>query len=141
MSSVAADVSPAGELQTLLASRAPLVVIESREEVRVIELVRDAAMRAQRGRSWGVFQWTVTDGLLRVDVDLGGSQRTLSEPEQLLKHLRATTMAGIYVLLDFHPYLTNPLFVRALKDIALGYDKCERTLVLLSAEITLPPEL
>jgi len=141
MSSVAAEVSPAGELQTLLASRAPLVLIESREENRVIELVRDAAMRAQRGRSWGVFQWTVTDGLLRVDVDLGGAQRTLSEPEQLLKHLRATTMAGIYVLLDFHPYLTNPLFVRALKDIALGYEKCERTLVLLSAAITLPPEL
>ena len=141
MSSVAADVSPAGELQTLLASRAPLVVIESREEVRVIELVRDAAMRAQRGRSWGVFQWTVTDGLLRVDVDLGGSQRTLSEPEQLLKHLRSTPMAGIYVLLDFHPYLTNPLFVRALKDIAQGYEKCARTIVLLSAEITVPPEL
>ncbi len=29
-------------------------------------------------------------------------------------------MAGIYVLLDFHPYLENPLFVRALKDIALN---------------------
>ena len=51
MSSVAADISPAGELQTLLASRVPLVVIESREEGRVIGLVRDAALRAQRGRN------------------------------------------------------------------------------------------
>ena len=74
MSSVAADISPAGELQTLLASRVPLVLIESREEGRVIELVRDAALRAQRGRNWGVFQWTVTEGLLRIDVDLGGAQ-------------------------------------------------------------------
>src|SRR3954447_1989951 len=131
MSSVAADVSPAGELQTLLASRVPLVVIESREEARVIELVREAALRAQRGRNWGVFQWTVTDGLLRVDVDLGGSQKTLAQPEQLLKHIRATPMAGIYVLLDFHPYLDNPMFVRAIKDIAQDYAKCERTLVLI----------
>jgi SpoVK/Ycf46/Vps4 family AAA+-type ATPase len=141
MSSVAAEASPAGELQTLLASRVPLVVIESREETRVIELVRDAAFRAQRGRNWGVFQWTVTEGLLRIDVDLGGPQRTLAEPEQLLKHVKATSMAGIYVLLDFHPYLEKPLFVRTLKDIAQDYEKCARTIVMVSAEIKLPPEL
>ena len=91
MNSAAADISPAGELQTLLASRVPLVVIESREEGRVIELVRDAAMRAQRGRNWGVFQWTVTEGLLRVDVDMGGAQRTLAQPDQLLRHIKSTT--------------------------------------------------
>ncbi len=141
MSSVAADISPAGELQTLLGSRVPLVVIESREEGRVIELVRDAALRAQRGRNWGVFQWTVTEGLQRVDVDLGGPQRTLSEPEQLLRHIKATNMPGIYVLLDFHPYLETPLFVRTLKDIAQEYDRCARTVVLISFEMKLPQEL
>jgi SpoVK/Ycf46/Vps4 family AAA+-type ATPase len=133
--------SPAGELQTLLASRVPLVIIESREETRAIELVRDAAMRAQRGRNWGVFQWTVTEGLLRVDVNMGGAQHTLSQPEQLLRHIKATPMAGIYVLLDFHPYLENPLFVRTLKDIAQEYDKCARTIVLISYEMKLPQEL
>src|SRR5262245_16169863 len=138
MSSVPTDVSPSGEIQTLLASRVPLVLVESREETRVIELVRDAAMRAQRGRNWGVFQWTVTEGLLRVDVDMGGAQHTLAQPEQLLRHIRATTMAGIYVLLDFHPYLENPLFVRTIKDIAQDYDKCARTLVLISYEVKLP---
>src|SRR4029079_9919480 len=141
MSSVPADHSPAGELQTLLSARIPLLVIETREESRVIELVRDAALRAQRGRNWGVFQWTVTEGLLRVDVDMGGSQRTLAQPEQLLKHIRATTMAGIYVLLDFHPYLDNPMFVRAIKDIAQDYQKCARTIVLISYEVKLPQEL
>src|SRR5690349_16300293 len=142
MKNMAPDISPAGELQTLMASRVALVVIESREEARVIELVREAAMKAQRGRNWGVFQWTVTEGLLRVDVDMGGAQKTLSEPEQLLKHIRATHMAGIYVLLDFHPYLVDrPLFVRAIKDIAQDYARCERTLVLISHEVTLPQEL
>src|SRR5881394_149805 len=132
MNSPTADLSPAGELQTLLSARIPLLVIETREEARVIELVRDAALRAQRGRNWGVFQWTVTEGLLRLDVNMGGAQRTLSEPEQLLRHIKATPMAGIYVLLDFHPYLQQPLFVRALKDIAQEYDRCARTLVLVS---------
>ena len=106
-----------------------------------MELVREAALKAQRGKSWGVFAWTVTEGLLRVDVDLGGAQRTLSQPEQLLKHIKATTMAGIYVLLDFHPYLDNPMFVRTIKDIAQEYKKCARTLVLISHEVKLPQEL
>ena len=90
MKSLAADTTPAGELQTLLASRVALVVIESREEGRVMELVREAALKAQRGENWGVFQWTVTEGLLRVDVDLGGAQKTLAQPEQLLRHIKAT---------------------------------------------------
>jgi hypothetical protein len=137
----AAAATPSSELQTLLASRVPLVIIESCEEGRVIELVRDAAMKAQRGRNWGVFQWTVTEGMERVDVDMGGPQKTLSQPEQLLRHIKATMMPGIYVLLDFHPYLENPLFVRAIKDIAQGYPKCERTVVLVSAEVKLPAEL
>src|SRR4051812_32158358 len=141
MNAQPADHSPAGELQTLLASRIPLVIIESREEGRAIELVREAAMRAQRGRNWGVFQWTVTEGLLRVDVNMGGPQHLLAQPEQLLRHIKSTPMAGIYVLLDFHPYLENPLFVRTLKDIAQEYDKCARTIVLISFEMKLPQEL
>lgn len=141
MNSAGFDSSPATELQTLLASRVALVVIESREEARVLEAVREAAMKAQRGRNWGVFQWTVTEGLLRVDVDLGGAQRTLSQPEQLLRHIKSTPMAGIYVLLDFHPYLESPLFVRTIKDIAQEYPKCARTLVLISHEMKLPQEL
>ena len=135
------DSSPGGELQTLLASRVALVVMESREERRALELVRDAAIKAQRGRNWGIFQWTVTEGLLRIDVDLGGAQRTLAQPEQLLKHIRSTTMQGIYVLLDFHPYLENPLFVRTLKDIAQDYKRCERKIVLISHEMKLPKEI
>src|ERR1700741_4228187 len=141
MNPLATDSSPAGELQTLLASRVALVVIESREEGRAMEVLREAALKAQRGKNWGVFQWTVTEGLLRVDVDMGGSQRTLAQPEQLLKHIKATNMAGIYVLLDFHPYLENPLFVRTLKDIAQDYKKCARTIVLISHEMKLPQEL
>jgi SpoVK/Ycf46/Vps4 family AAA+-type ATPase len=117
------------------------VIIESREEGRAIELVREAAMRAQRGRNWGVFQWTVTEGLLRLDVNLGGPQHLLAQPEQLLRHIKSTPMAGIYVLLDFHPYLEYPLFVRTLKDIAQEYDKCARTIVLISFEMKLPQEL
>ncbi len=141
MKSIAAESAPADELQTLLASRVAILVIESREEARVIQTVVGASLKAGRGRNWGVFQWTCTEGLMRADVDMGGAQRTLADPAQLMRHLKATNMAGIYVLLDFHPYLENPLFVRTLKDVALGYSQVARTIVLISHEMKLPNEL
>jgi hypothetical protein len=125
----------------LLASHFALIVIESREETRVLTLVKEAGQKAVRGRNWGVFQWTVTEGLSRVDIDLGPPQRTVAEPAQLLRHLKATPTPGIYVLLDFHPYLSDPMHVRMLKDIAQGYEKTPRTLVLLSHEVAVPQEL
>lgn len=132
---------PRRELEMLLASRFALIVIESSEESRVLAIVRAASLKVRRGRGWGVFQWTVTEGLQRVEVDMGGPQRMLADPAQLLKHLKATPMPGIYVLLDFHPYLSDPINVRMLKDVAQGYEQVARTVVLMSHEVTLPEEL
>lgn len=132
---------PRRELEMLLASRFAVIVIESREEARVLQLIREAGARASRGKPWSLFQWTVTEGLCRMDKDLGGPQRTLADPGQLLRHLKATPAAGIYVLLDFHPYLGDPLNVRMIKDIAQAYDKVPRTLVLLSHQLEIPQEL
>ncbi|HET9391415.1 MAG TPA: AAA family ATPase [Steroidobacteraceae bacterium] len=141
MSPPSAPQDPRRELETLLASRFALIVIESREESRVLTLVREASLKVRHGRGWGVFQWTVTEGLRRLDVDMGGPQKLLADPGQLLRHLKATPMAGIYVLLDFHPYLSDPVNVRMLKDVAQGYDQVARTVVLMSYEVTLPQEL
>jgi hypothetical protein len=132
---------PKRELEILLTSRFALIVVESREEARVLHLVRDASARASRGRMWGIFQWTVTEGLRRIDQDLGSAQKTIADPTQLLRHLKATPMAGIYVLLDFHPYLSDPINVRLIKDIAQDYDTVPRTLVFISHEIVVPDEL
>jgi hypothetical protein len=59
----------------------------------------------------------------------------------VLRHIRATHQGGIYLLLDLHPYLDNPLHVRLLKEIAQGYADLPRTLVLVSHGIEIPPEL
>jgi ATPase family associated with various cellular activities (AAA) len=131
---------PRRELEMLLASRFALIVIESREEQRVLTMINDAGTRAGRGRNWYVFQWTCTDGLKRTDVDLP-PLKTLAEPAALLRHLRVTPVPGIYVLIDFHPYLNDPVNVRMIKDVAQNYDKTPITLVLLSHEVTVPQEL
>ncbi len=129
------------DLATLLQSRVPLIVIETRDEPRAIELISSIATRSTNKAHTPVFQWTVTDGLRRIDIDLGGAQRHNAEPAEVLKSIRATDKAGLYVLLDFHPFLNDPVNVRLLKDICQTYARTARTLVLISHEISLPREL
>jgi SpoVK/Ycf46/Vps4 family AAA+-type ATPase len=129
------------DLATLLKSRVPLIVIETRDEPRALALIASIAGRAASSTHTPVFQWTVTDGLRRIDIDLGGAQRHNAEPPEVLKSIRATDKAGVYVLLDFHPFLSDPVNVRLLKDICQTYSRTARTLVLISHEIALPREL
>jgi len=144
-----------GDLGLLIRSRVPILIIESDDESEVLKALLRACGHANdpvvpgpvpapaRPRSdLAVFKWTITDGLRRLDVPIAGApQRTATQPEEILRHIRASNVAGAYVLLDFHPYLTDPLIVRLLKDIALEYSTCARTLVLVSGQLTLPREL
>jgi hypothetical protein len=141
---------PPDDLAALLRSRMPLIVIESRDEPQVLKALLRACARSAAeampgagglGAGLPLFQWTVTDGLKRLDIDAGVSQRTIAEPAEVLKHIRATNLSGVYALLDFHPYLSEPTAVRLLKDIAQDYERCARTLVLISYELAAPPEI
>ena len=129
------------ELAVLLRSRIPLIVLETQEEARALALLASLAVRLARSGHVPMFQWTVTDGLRRLDLELGAPQRHDAEPLDVLKYIRATQIAGVYVLVDFHPFMSEPRHVRMLKDICLEYDKAARTVVLLSHEFTLPREL
>lgn len=124
------------DLELLLRSDTPIVLIESIEEPRVLEVFAGLAIRI----SEPAFRWTATDGLRRIEFD-AETGRTLAEPAEVLRHIRLTTERGIYLLLDFHPYLDNPLHVRLLKEIAQGYAELPRTLVLVSHALTIPPEV
>ena len=128
------------DLEALLKSRVPLVLIETRDEQRALETLTSLAPRLAQAHT-PVFQWTVTDGLRRLDVDLGGAQRHNAEPTDVLRSIRASNVGGIYVLLDFHPFLSDPVHVRLLKDICQGYARTPRTIVLISHEVVLPREL
>ncbi|HNR22085.1 MAG TPA: AAA family ATPase [Steroidobacteraceae bacterium] len=136
-----AATDPHAELRTLLSSRVALLAVESRDETRALALLRDAGLHARRAPGSGIFIWSATEGLKRIDRDMGAPQRHLIEPAQMLRHLKSTPMAGIYILLDFHPYLADPVNIRMLKDVVQDQAKVARTVVLVSHEITLPAEL
>jgi len=124
------------DLECMLRSRIPLIIIESHDERRVARLFTQLAISLAKP----VMGWSATNGLQRLDVD-SVPQRHASAPEQALGQIKATRSPGIYLLMDFHPYLDDAYNVRLLKEIALDYDELGHTLVLVSHQLTVPEEL
>jgi len=124
------------DIETLVRSRVPIILIETSEERRTVDLFRQLAIRLGQP----VMRWSVTSGLQRIDLDLQ-PQTHAREPAQALAQIRSTGTQGIYLLLDFHPYLEDPAHVRLIREIALGYGKANHTLVFISHRCELPEEL
>lgn len=124
------------DLELVLKSHIPIVVIETREERRAVNLIQSL----QFSIGLPIYRWTVTEGLQRIDLDFE-PQRINSEPTEVLGNIKAGQNAGIFALLDFHPYLDEPKHIRLLKDIALDYHFTQQTIVLISHDINIPPEL
>ncbi len=126
----------AQDLEVIVRSRFPLVLIETREESRVLELLERLAAR----NDWPLFTWSATDALQRRNWKHERIPET-ADPEKALRHIEASPQNGVFVLLDFHPYLENPIHLRLIKDIAQGYARTARTLVFVSPQIQLPDDL
>lgn len=128
------------ELKLLLNSRIPLVVIETFEEKKALDVLSRVAN--QQGRD--LHRWSVTEGITRINFgpQLVAKGSEFNEAEEALKHIRSQTQPGIYALCDIHPFLAEqPQVVRLLKDIALNHFAVPHTLVFLSYQLRLPPEL
>jgi hypothetical protein len=128
------------DLQLVLNSGLPIVVIQTTDEGRFLEQLRALHSRSSTADYRPLFRWSVTDGLQRLDLDLE-AQRHNAEATDVLKHIRALTKPGIYALLDMHPFLNDPVNIRLLKDIAISAQKTGTVVLLISHAIELPPEL
>ena len=128
------------DLELILRSRMPIVAIETRDESRMLNLLKSITIERARESYLPLFRWTVTDGLQRLDIQLE-PQLHNSEPTEALRHIRAVTKPGIYVLLDFHPYLNDPVNIRLLKDICIRFKDISRQLIFISHELDIPSEL
>ncbi|HDN69020.1 MAG TPA: AAA family ATPase [Gammaproteobacteria bacterium] len=124
------------DLELLLRSRIPLIIIETGDEKRVVSLFARLAISL----AMPVMAWSATTGLQRIDYD-AVPQRHAREPQQALGQIKATGTPGIYLLMDFHPYLEDAYNIRLLKEIALEYATLGHTLVLVSHALELPQEL
>ena len=124
------------DLELLLRSQTPIIVIESLEEPRILQLFTGLGLRLGQP----VFKWSVTEGLKRQELDFG-SEDLHQDPGDALKHIKAHGQPGLYLLLDFHPYTQDPVHVRLIKEIAQSYAVIPRTLVFISCRLDIPLEV
>lgn len=124
------------DLELLFNSHIPVIYIETREELRAIELIKQVRFQLARPG----YKWTVTEGLVNLGMAIT-LDADLVEPIKALTHIKQATQPGIYLLIDFHPFLNDPVHVRLLKDIALQHDNSQKTLVFLSHKFDIPEEL
>ncbi|MEZ5510823.1 MAG: AAA family ATPase [Gammaproteobacteria bacterium] len=126
------------DLEIMMHSKVPLIVIETFEEPRAIEMIARAGIKQNRP----VFIWSITEGLKRIDLEHAVAERLTNEPDATLNHIKATGRPGIYVLCDFHPFVQdNPKNVRLLKEIAMRHEQLHHSVILLSHAFTIPPEI
>ena len=130
----------AHDLNLVLQSRVPLIVVETCDEARFLTFLHRLLASHGAAEYRPLFRWSVTEGLQRIDIELA-PQPTNAAADQVLGHIRSVTAPGIYVLLDFHPFLDDPVHVRLLKDIALRAEAARQTIILVSHALQLPAEL
>lgn len=124
------------DITLLLRSHSPVLVLETHEERRAVKLIKDLSMDI----GMPIFKWSATTGMKRMDLNLD-EQTHLKEPSKVLGHIKAANFQGVYILLDFHPYLTDPMLIRQLKEVAMGFENDQSKLVLISHEINIPMEI
>ncbi len=125
--------SDRNDLKLLIGGHVPIIYIESFEERRALDLLTKISMESMIP----VFSWSITEGMQRQDLDLG-TQAHVSEPLQVLKHIKSSKFEGVYILLDFHPYIQDPVNQRLIKEIAMNFENSKGKLVFISPQLDLP---
>jgi ATP-dependent 26S proteasome regulatory subunit len=123
------------DLELLVQSRHAIIAIESAEEERVEEIVRDLAARLDLP----MFDWRATSGLVRA-----GTKDPLYDTEKPLMALKAAGAMqtdALYLFHDLHRSFEDPIVLRYLRDIARSFTGARRALILCAPEFTLPPDL
>jgi hypothetical protein len=141
------------ELIELLHTQVPLLEVHSHEEARVLALFEAAASREQRE----LWRWSAASGLRVIQgrkLQLsewtgqeGADAASSKELPEALAQISAFKEPAVVLLLDVHPYLSNPIITRALKELALRCEKDSAArgsglqTVLVGHALSLPEEL
>ena len=131
--------SEASDLRMMIASKVPIIVVESHDEARVLSLVAEIGMR----KGMGVMEWTAVRGMERGAVQRGPvpAEPQATDPEEALLEVARTNGPVLFAFCDLHPWLKEPRIVRLLKEIALDHERSQNTLVLVSHRLEIPEEL
>src|SRR5688572_27677656 len=136
-------------LQALLDTRSPITLIETHDEPRVLALF--AAATKKNGRE--LWTWSAASGLrvaqgLKLQLlDMPTGKDAKDDPDDTkelpaaLAAIERMREAALVLFLDIHPYLSNPVITRGMKELAQRCDAKGLQLVFVGHDIELPEEL
>ncbi|MFA5939771.1 MAG: AAA family ATPase [Sinimarinibacterium sp.] len=124
------------DLELLVDTRTPLILIETVE----IGRVEDLLLRLSRRTGMPAWRWTLAFGLQRIDEALA-PQRTLIEPQKLLAHILSLSAPGLFLLQDLHRYLQDAVVISQLREIAARHTAVPHTLAIAAPALETPAEL
>jgi SpoVK/Ycf46/Vps4 family AAA+-type ATPase len=147
-------------LKVLIDSSTPIIVMETVEEMRALQLVREVSSPL----NLAVFEWSIASGLTRCGSHPGVSIETKfpsaaraqlqlpeeatanpiynsREPAQALSTLESLSIEAVFILKDFHRHLDDPVVVRRLRDVGQKFSANRRTVVITAPALTIPAEL
>jgi hypothetical protein len=140
------------DIQTLILSFHPVIVIETVEEERVAQLLKSATQEM----NLPIFEWSLSKGLVRSPgtydapwVNEYAPPGTISpttigntaEPLAVLKHIQDMTLKALFWLKDFAKHLEDPAVARHFRDVAQVFCQKSSTLIVTGDRINLPRDL
>ena len=125
------------ELSLLVRSRYPVIYISTREEERAEAAITQCA---QNIGNRAVYTWDYVDGYQGNPNDSGFGRRNPLQALDLIEKVPASA-AAIFVLRDYHRFLDDIAVSRKLRNLQRLLKSQPKTIIILSAQLTIPDEL
>ncbi len=124
------------DLQLLIQSYHPLVIVETMEEGRVDALLRNI------GDQLGIalFTWSATEGLCR-DSDGVSLNRATMDARAGLQYIQQLGIEAVFHLKGMASYLSQAEVARQLRDVAADFNSSRSCIVLSGHSVELPSEI
>lgn len=139
-------------IQTLVQAFHPIVVIETVEEERVLELLQAAT----KDMSMPLFQWSIANGLSKTQDSFSapwnnqyappGSLKSsplenTTEPTDVLKHISGLSIQAVFWLKDFGKHLDDVAVARQLREVAQDFSLNRCAIVITGENVSLPSDI
>jgi hypothetical protein len=143
-----------------LRARVPVIAIETSEEDRILELMRELAVNPRfpdpcrvSDKTRPIFTWSISQGvrlLAGPEPSAGHTEQELAKMTDPIAALKWILDAwgedkrsdpAIFVLLDPVPYLKNAQYARLVRDAAMALKTRKQNLILVAPYLDLPVDL
>lgn len=128
------------EIKILIAAKYPLIYIESWEEDRVEQVLKNIADELNKK----IYFWSITTGFVEKNPK-GSLNDNLSKQSMdfifALKYFLQSNENAVFVFKNFHLFMNNDVIKILLKDIAREVTKSKKSFIILSPVTVIPVEL